>query len=124
MLTLLIVDDSPDLRAGIKEAVSFLQLPPHRIHEASDGRAALAIVESEQIDIILLDLDMPVMGGRALLAELRKTNALSETAVIVVSGDLNESQIGRLRAEGAAALLRKPFTIEELRATIARIATP
>ena len=111
---ILIVDDSPILRKAIKKVVRLAGIEDDRIHEAGNGREALDILETVWIDLVLLDLNMPVMDGEQFAQELRKRPELNGVAVVVVSTESNQERLGRLRALGVKESLHKPFQPEDL----------
>lgn len=115
---LLIVDDSPILRAAIKKVVKLAGLDEDRIFEAGNGKEALELMSTVWVDMVLLDLNMPVMNGEEFAVELRKQPALADVAVVVVSTESNEDRLARMRELGAIEVLHKPFEPEDLRRII------
>ena len=115
---LLIVDDSPILRAAIKKVVKLAGLDEDRIFEAGNGKEALELMSTVWVDMVLLDLNMPVMNGEEFAIELRKQPDLADVAVVVVSTESNEDRLARMRALGAIEVLHKPFEPEDLRRII------
>jgi DNA-binding response OmpR family regulator len=87
--------------------------------QTGDGREALAVAEGFRPDLILLDLEMPIMDGRALLAELGRSERLARVPTIIMSayGDRWDSPISLRQV---AALLPKPFDPDILLGTIGR----
>jgi two-component system chemotaxis response regulator CheY len=110
----LVVDDSPIHRAAIKKGVKLAGVPPDRIFEAGNGVEALEVLETVWIDLVLLDLNMPVMDGEEFARELRKRDDLQDVAVVVVSTEANRERLERMRALGVEHTLRKPFEPEAL----------
>lgn len=115
---LLIVDDSPILRSAIKKVVKLAGLEEDRIFEAGNGKEALEIMSTVWVDLVLLDLNMPVMNGEEFAEELRKQDDLKDAAVVVVSTESNEDRLNRMRELGAIEVLHKPFEPEDLRKII------
>ncbi len=115
---LLIVDDSPILRTAIKKVVKLAGLEEDRIFEAGNGKEALEIMSTVWVDLVLLDLNMPVMNGEEFAEELRKQEDLKDVAVVVVSTESNEDRLNRMRELGAIEVLHKPFEPEDLRKII------
>ncbi|MFT5422744.1 MAG: two-component system chemotaxis response regulator CheY [Phycisphaerales bacterium] len=115
---LLIVDDSPVLRTAIKKVVRLAGLEDDHIFEAGNGQEALEILETVWIDLVLLDLNMPVMNGEEFAEELSKRPDLSDVAVVIVSTESNQDRLDRMRALGVSDSLRKPFEPEDLRRLI------
>ena len=116
--TILIVDDSATTRAFIKRVITLTDLPIGTLTEAADGRAALQIMQSTPISIVLADLNMPVMDGIEMIAEMRTLPGLRDIPVVVISAQPDPEQIERLKASGVVAYLAKPFTPEDVRKTI------
>jgi len=110
----LIVDDSPILRAAIKKVVKLAGVGEDRIFEAGNGIEALQVLETVWIDLVLLDLNMPVMDGEEFARELRKRDDLKDVAVVVVSTEANRERLDRMKQLGVAHTLRKPFEPEDL----------
>jgi two-component system chemotaxis response regulator CheY len=110
----LIVDDSPILRTAIKKVVKLAGIEEDRIHEAGNGQEALEIIETVWIDLVLLDLNMPVMDGEEFARELRSRDAVSDVAVVVVSTEANKARLDRMRELGVVETLHKPFEPEDL----------
>jgi CheY-like chemotaxis protein len=86
----------------------------------NDGREALEVLRknSELPDYIFLDVNMPVMDGRACLVELKKDKRLQDIPVIIYSTTTNKSEIYKLFELGASDYVRKPNTFEELCKTL------
>ena len=110
----LIVDDSPILRTAIKKVVRLAGVPDERIHEAGNGQEALDILETVWVDLVLLDLNMPVMDGEQFVTELRNRDAISDVAVVIVSTESNKERLDRLKTLGVRSSLHKPFEPEDL----------
>lgn len=113
----LIVDDNRIMRDMVRRAVELSGLEIAAIDTAGDGREALAKLRAAWFDLVLLDINMPVMNGEQFLAELRADVALRDTLVIVVSTESSAPRIARLRELGAG-FVHKPFTPEELIAAV------
>src|SRR5947209_5031908 len=110
---ILIVDDSRLMREIIARTVRMSGLDVGTVHQAGDGRAALEQVRAEPIDLILLDINMPVMDGETFLAALRSDPRHKAIPVVVASTESSDVRIRRLRLMGAE-FVHKPFNSEEL----------
>ncbi len=82
MYSLLIVDDEPVIRRGIRKLIDFKALSIGKVYEASDGEKALGIFSEKQPDIILADVNMPKMDGLELAREIKKRNKQVRIAII------------------------------------------
>ena len=115
----LIVDDSAVMRGMIARVVRLSGVPIAAIHEAGDGAEGLAAVREHWVDLVLLDVNMPVMDGEAMLRHLRAAPETADLPVIVVSTEGSEARRHALEALGVS-FIRKPFKPEELRALVLR----
>ena len=91
---------------------------------AMDGRQALdRLVEHPDIDLVLLDINMPNMNGLEFLAELRSDTSRDGVSVIIISTEGREEDTARGLEAGATAYIKKPFHSEEILDVIARLET-
>ena len=114
MIPLLVCDDSNMARKQLIRA-----LPaewPVTLSQAANGEEALALIRQGQGQVMLLDLTMPVLDGYQTLAALRAEGLSSQ--VIVVSGDVQEEALRRVRELGALAFIKKPADPAILRQTL------
>ena len=116
---ILVVDDSAVMRAMIVRTLRLSGLPLGEVHEAADGEAALERLRRSWVDLVLLDINMPVMGGEEVVDHLRADPETADLKVIVVSTERSDARIERLAAKGVA-FVPKPFTPECLRDAILR----
>jgi two-component system cell cycle sensor histidine kinase/response regulator CckA len=108
-LTILLIEDSNTVRSFLNHALKSA-LPGATIVEASEGRAALRELTRCRADLIITDLQMPGMDGRAFLATLRQNPILRHKRVLVLSSD-SASDLRQLYASDPhLAILPKPST--------------
>src|SRR5579863_7148697 len=119
-LRVLIVDDSPVMRAFVRRVLGISGLDAAEIFEACDGQEALTLLECEWVDVVLTDINMPNMDGEEFVARLAQKGLLPLVTVIVVSTDATALRRERLQSLGAHGYLSKPFQPETLRAEIER----
>ncbi len=112
--TVLIVDDSSIVRKVLKKAFGMTDIAVTAFHEASNGQEALDILASQWIDVIFLDINMPIMNGMDFMRRLKANPALASTPVVVVSTEGSRERIQELMDSGIKAFLRKPVTPERL----------
>jgi len=112
---ILVADDDPLLR---RLAVRVLTRAGHTVEAAHDGLEALRIIQNQPFDLLVLDLDMPGMGGLELLQSLRHQGIASRIPVLILTatGDEHTAQAGF--ATGANDYLTKPFAIPQLLARV------
>ena len=113
---ILVVDDNEALRENLQEA---LELEGYEVAVAADGVAALArLREDSRFAAVLLDLMMPGMDGRELLAQIRGDGRLAGLRVVMTTGQTG----ARARAGVPAdAFLTKPFGVRELLAALHQV---
>src|SRR5690606_4469221 len=90
----------------------------HEVRSVSDGSKAIAEVEDAEPDAIVLDLEMPVMGGRACFRELRR-RGVTAPVVLVSANGARDAQ----RELGAEDAIEKPFDLDEFVSHVARLAS-
>jgi DNA-binding NtrC family response regulator len=112
---LLVVDDEPASRYGIKKALTPFKLS---IQEASEGKQALEMISQLNPDLVILDINLPGMDGLAVLAEATQLN--HSPLVIVITAYGSEKVAVEAMKRGAYDYIAKPFEIEDLRLTVAR----
>ncbi|MFO7845231.1 MAG: response regulator [Balneolaceae bacterium] len=119
-LNVLIVDDCSVMRLMMKRTLKLSNIAVKRVFEASDGEQALELVDTEKIDLIILDLYMPVMDGMEVLETLRNRSVSRHIPILIVSTESNESMIDQIEALGSG-FVHKPFTPEALREEIVKV---
>jgi len=118
---ILIVDDSATMRRMIRRTLEISDLNINQVYEASNGIEALACMDANPIDVVLLDINMPVMGGDRLIERIRCDRRLRNIPLIIASTEGSETRVKRLLEAGARGYLRKPFLPEQLRDVLAPI---
>ena len=113
----LIVDDSAVMRSMILKTLKLSGLPIGEVHQAANGAEGLTKLREHWIDLALIDINMPVMNGEAMLEAMRADPELERVPVIVVSTEGSETRIERFRDNGAQ-FVHKPFTPEQLRTVV------
>ena len=110
--TVLVVEDDKDVRESMKDA---LELEGYQVKTASNGMEGLATLkESDKIPcLILLDILMPVMGGREFMDNLKKDSALSEIPVLIHSSIANKDN-----TTGSIGFIKKPADLFMILQTI------
>lgn len=120
-LELLIVDDSPVTRKMVRRAIGLCGLEVGQVHEAGDGAEALAKLSARPVDLVLADINMPVMNGVELVERMSKDPALAGIPVVIVATPISEGKVEKLLDTGARAYLAKPFRPEALRDLVLEI---
>jgi two-component system chemotaxis response regulator CheY len=109
----LIVDDSSFIREYLKHLLSRMGIA---CEEAENGSHALTVLEeAQEFDLMLLDVNMPVMNGLECVKALREAKLGPEMKVMMVTTEADHSFILTALDNGADEFLMKPFTPESLR---------
>jgi two-component system chemotaxis response regulator CheY len=114
-LTVMIVDDSPAMRAFIRRVLDLSGLEIGGCLQASNGEEALTLLSQNWVDVVLTDINMPTMDGEELLRRMSEHEVLRAIPVLVVSTDGTECRIQKMLSLGAKGYVTKPFTPETLR---------
>ena len=110
--TILYVEDDADI-AQVAE-IALVNLGGFRLCSCLSGREAIHKAEGTKADLLLLDVMMPGMDGRATLTELRKLDVCAKTPVIFMTAKLQEEDLVQYRELGAIGVLAKPFDAMKL----------
>ena len=114
-LKVLIVDDSSVMRKIVERALRQAGLELTEVLEASNGAEALTQVQKGGLDMILSDINMPVMDGLEFLKSLAGVEAAKGVPVIMITTEGSEARVVEALSAGAKAYLRKPFTPEQVK---------
>jgi two-component system, chemotaxis family, chemotaxis protein CheY len=119
--TFLVVEDSPTMRQLI--SFSLKRFKNARIIEAVDGVDALKKLSGEKVDLILTDINMPVMDGLKLVSLVRQNAQLKAIPIIIITTEGAEEDRERGLALGANAYISKPIQSSHLIKTISELLT-
>jgi PAS domain S-box-containing protein len=118
-LRILIVDDEPEIRETLAEILSGAQ---HNVITAGSGREALERMASERYDVIVSDIRMPDLDGRALYREIERRWPEQARRVVFVTGDTLASGLRESATEYGRPVIEKPFVPGEVRRLVAEMA--
>ena len=108
----LVVDDSLQLRRSVMYALQ--KLPQLVCVEAGDGAEALRKLRGSTFDIVLSDINMPVLDGLKLVAHIRQDASLAKLPIVMITTESAEADRERAMALGANAYLVKPVQASEV----------
>jgi two-component system cell cycle sensor histidine kinase/response regulator CckA len=116
--TVLVVDDEEVIRSLVRDA---LATKGYRILEASHGKEALDLYKTnmKEIDLVILDMAMPVMGGRETFVRLKAMN--DRVKAILSTGYSEDERARELMGLGVKAFVHKPYRVEELAAAVRKV---
>jgi two-component system chemotaxis response regulator CheY len=118
---MLVVDDSPVTRKMVRRAIGLCGLLVDEVHEAGDGAEALEKLAAHPVDLVLADINMPVMNGVELVERMARDPDLAGIPVVIVATPMSQARVDHLLDHGARAYLAKPFRPEALRDVVAQI---
>ena len=117
-LTVLVVEDYEDTSLTMRLA---LEDRGYRILEAADGAQAVEVAERERPNIILMDLQLPVMDGLAATERIRANPDLRETIIVAVTAHQESDYRARALAAGCDAFVSKPIDFDWLNDLLASL---
>lgn len=116
---ILIVDDEPQNRALIRAALEKL---PVEMMEATDGKEAMNLIETEQPDLLLSDYQMPNWDGLTLCHELRRRTDLKPIKTVLITGAVTPADLlEAVSHKMVDAALAKPVDVHELQQLVKRL---
>jgi two-component system, chemotaxis family, chemotaxis protein CheY len=116
-INVLVVDDSSVMRAMILKILRMSGLSLGDVYGASNGVEGLEILSRQGMDLVILDINMPVMNGEDMMVRMRENPEMRDIPVIVVSTEGSRTRIDGLVKMGAT-FIRKPFAPENVRDAI------
>jgi two-component system, chemotaxis family, chemotaxis protein CheY len=111
MAAILTVDDSASIRQAIKVALSG---EGYEVAEAADGSQGLAKADAGRFDMIITDLNMPVMDGLTMIRQLRAKPAHQGVPIIFLTTESDADIKAQAKSAGATGWLTKPFDPDQL----------
>lgn len=118
MKTILIVDDSNTARMIARRCLEIIGFESAKFMEAVNGKEAIAILKREPADLVVTDLNMPVMDGETFLKWVKGSPKTHGIPVVMISSADNPAKERQLLDLGAKAVLGKPLSPEILRRSI------
>ena len=120
-MKILVVDDFSTMRRIVRNLLVELGFTNTLIQEAEDGNAALALLRSQPIDLVVTDWNMPNMTGIDLLRAIRADASLKSMPVLMVTAENNRDQIIAAAQSGVNGYVVKPFTAVTLKEKLDKI---
>jgi two-component system chemotaxis response regulator CheY len=118
MANVLTVDDSVSLR---KLVASTVASAGHQVVEASNGAEGLEVLKTRTFNLIISDINMPVMDGLTFIKNVRIIAAYKYTPILVLTTEMDANKKKIAKESGATGWLVKPFDPEQLLATIRKV---
>jgi two-component system chemotaxis response regulator CheY len=111
----LIVDDSSVMRKIVERSLRQAGIDLAEVREAGNGAEALAILGEDSVDLILCDINMPVMDGLEFVRQLQAMDAAKRAPVVMITTEGSESHVVQALSLGARGYIRKPFTPDQVK---------
>ncbi len=119
-INILIVDDSAVMRAMILKTMRMTDLPLGETYQAANGQEGLDVLNQHWIDLVIADINMPVMNGEEMLDRMQENPDTRNIPIIVISTEGSKTRIERFEHKGAR-FIHKPFSPEIIRDTVTDI---
>jgi two-component system chemotaxis response regulator CheY len=111
---ILLVDDSNVVKAVLMKILAGSSLPINQVFDAANGVEALKILGANTMDLVITDINMPLMDGFELVERMRLDMMLKNIPVIIISTEGSLTSISNLQEMGIKGYVRKPFVAEEI----------
>jgi two-component system chemotaxis response regulator CheY len=111
----LIVDDSSVMRKIVDRSLRQAGIEISQLFEAGNGAEALGVVQDNKVDLILCDINMPVMDGLEFIKQLAAVDNAKGVPVVMITTEGSEAHVVQALACGARGYIRKPFTADQVK---------
>jgi two-component system, chemotaxis family, chemotaxis protein CheY len=118
MKTILIVDDSATILISIQ---GILTKAGFNVEKAANGQEGLKMVQAKKPDLMITDLNMPILDGIGLISEVRKLPAARFMPILVLTTESQQAKRDQAKSAGATGWLVKPAKADELLSVIKRV---
>ncbi len=111
----LIIDDSSVMRKIVERCLRQAGIDLKQVLEAGNGAEALSVLQGNPVDLILCDINMPVMDGLEFMKQLPGIENAKDVPVVMITTEGSESHVVQALSCGARGYIRKPFTLEQVK---------
>jgi two-component system chemotaxis response regulator CheY len=111
----LIVDDSSVMRKIIERSLRQAGLDLEKVVEAGNGAEALGALRDNPVDLILCDINMPVMDGLEFVRQIGTVESAKGVPIVMITTEGSESHVVQALSAGARGYIRKPFTPDQVK---------
>jgi two-component system, chemotaxis family, chemotaxis protein CheY len=122
-IKVLIVDDSSVMRKIVERSLRQAGLNLVQVVEAGNGVEALAALQGAKLDLILCDINMPVMDGLEFIKQLSTTENGKGIPVVMITTEGSEGHVVEALSAGARGYIRKPFTPDQVKEHVLAVLT-
>jgi two-component system chemotaxis response regulator CheY len=120
----LIVDDSSVMRKIVERSLRQAGIELSEVVEAANGVEALAVLGRTKVDLILSDINMPVMDGLEFVRQLQSVKEAKCIPVVMITTEGSESNVMQALSLGAKGYIRKPFTSDQVKEYVLPVLEP
>jgi len=114
-IRVLIVDDSSVMRKIVERSLRQSGIELGQVSEAGNGAEALAVLQQGKVDLILCDINMPVMDGLEFVKQLPNVENARGVPVVMITTEGSEGHVVQALSAGARGYIRKPFTADQVK---------
>jgi two-component system chemotaxis response regulator CheY len=118
MMRILTVDDSRTILAMLHHTLANAGF---EVLQAQDGQQGLAVLERERVDVVITDINMPVMDGIQFIKHVRASGAHQSLPILILTTETSQDKRDQGRAAGGTGWIVKPFDPEKLISVINRV---
>jgi two-component system, chemotaxis family, chemotaxis protein CheY len=118
MASILAVDDSASIRQTVKIALGGAG---HTVVEAVNGADGLSKAGAAAYDLVITDLNMPIMDGMAMIRELRRKSNYAGVPILFLTTESDASVKSQAKAAGATGWITKPFAADQLAKIVSKV---
>lgn len=120
-LTVLVVDDSRLSQKNIINVIKQMGVDEDNIVTALNGKEALEIFEETEFDLVITDLNMPVMDGNEMIEYIRNESARPYVPILMVTSESNQARLEHIQQAGVSAICDKPFDAANVKNLLSNI---
>jgi len=114
-IRVLIIDDSSVMRKIVERSLRQAGIDLSQVFEAANGASAMTVLQDNPVDLILCDINMPVMDGRQFIKQLPGVANATDVPVVMITTEGSESHVVQALSCGARGYIRKPSTPDQVR---------
>ena len=111
----LIVDDSSVMRKIVERSLRQAGIDLEKVVEASNGAEALGALRDNPVDLVLCDINMPVMDGLEFVRQAGSVENAKGVPIVMITTEGSESHVVQALSSGARGYIRKPFTPDQVK---------
>ena len=111
----LIVDDSSVMRKIVERSLRQAGLDLETVVEAGNGAEALGVLRDNPVDLILCDINMPVMDGLEFVRQIGTVESAKGVPIVMITTEGSETHVVQALSAGARGYIRKPFTPDQVK---------